>query len=75
MRLGKEIIRDNQQCYYTAKPGVARPWKDIVKWCEKTYGPDAGSANSRWYRNDIVQGGKLWFRDEQDLTMFMLKWS
>lgn len=75
MRLGKEIIRANQQYYYTAKPGVTRPWQDIVKWCTQTYGPDAGSTDCRWYCNDVVQGGKLWFRDEQDFTMFVLRWS
>ena len=80
MRIGKEVIRGGQQYYYTAKPGTAKPWKEITEWCVQNYGPDAENASSsypdsRWYRNDIVQGGKLWFKDEQDLIMFLLRWS
>ena len=73
MRLGKEIDRSGCH-YYTAKPGITRPWKKIVAWCAQTYGPPSGPTN-RWHRNDMVKGGKLWFRDEQDLAWFNLKWS
>lgn len=73
MRLSEETDRSGRH-YYTAKPGESRPWKKIVAWCAQEYGP-AGGVGSRWSRNDIVKGGKLWFRDEQDLVWFTLKWS
>lgn len=73
MRLGEETDRSGCH-YYTAKPGTARPWKKIVAWCAQTYGPPSGPDN-RWHRNDIVKGGKLWFRDKQDLVWFSMKWS
>lgn len=72
MKLGEETGRSGQQ-YYTAKPELTRSWKEIVSWCAQTYGPPDGPGN-RWHRNDIVKGGKLWFRDEQDLTWFLIKW-
>ena len=73
MKLSEETDRKGQH-YYTAKPGLARPWQDIVAWCILMYGPPSGSKN-RWHRNDIVKGGKLWFRDKKDLEWFVLKWN
>jgi hypothetical protein len=73
MILSKETDRSGQQ-YYTAKPGTTRPWQEIVTWCAQTYGPP-GSPSNRWHRNDIVKGGKLWFKNEQDLMWFNLKWA
>jgi len=73
VRLSTETDRSGCH-YYTAKPGTTRPWKEIVAWCAREYGP-AGGPNSRWARNDIVKGGKLWFKDEQDFVWFTLKWA
>ena len=72
MRLSEETDRSGCH-YYTAKPGESRHWKKIVDWCAQTYGPPS-SADNRWHRNDIVKGGKLWFRDKQDLVWFLIKW-
>lgn len=40
---------------------------DVYDWCVKTYGPPG----DRWY----VYYGKYMFKNEQDRTMFVLKWS
>ena len=73
MRLGKETVCG--QLYYTVKPGLTRPWQEIVAWCAKTYGPPTAILD-RWGQNKVtVKGGKLWFRYEQDVVCFTLKWS
>jgi hypothetical protein len=73
MRLCKETVCG--QLYYTVKPGLTRPWQEIVAWCARTYGPSTAILD-RWGQNRIiVSGGKLWFRDEQDLAWFNLKWA
>ena len=49
-------------------------WNNLLTWCYESFGPrgDAWSAKShRWYANS----GKLFFRDDADLTAFLLKWS
>lgn len=75
MRLTHENVYG--QTYYAVKCNKNKPWpwKSVVAWCEKTYGPPVFGTNSRWYKNDIVTNGKIWFRDEQDLFWFSLKWS
>lgn len=49
-------------------------WATIEKWCVQNFGhvgdPWADSSD-RWYLN----GGTFWFRNEADLTLFMLKWA
>ena len=54
-------------------------WNDMMEWCVETFGPTAPIwgesktpiANHRWYANN----SKFWFRDEADLTLFILRWS
>lgn len=72
MRLSTEIYRG--QMYYTARPDKGLSWPKIESWCTQTYGP-AGGPGNRWSFNTIVQGGKLWFKDEKDLLWFRMKWS
>lgn len=49
-------------------------WKDMQEWCEATMDRTAKDGvwtpDQRWY----VNGGKFWFRDEADRTMFLMKW-
>ena len=72
MRMKQETYRG--QLYYTARPGEGSPWREIQAWCTQMYGP-AGGPGDRWSSNDIVKGGKLWFKDEQDIMWFRMKWS
>jgi hypothetical protein len=71
--------------YYTLKPGFFAPWKEIISWCVQSFGPVVGSIwadeewvdgkapgpGGRWYLN----GGKIWFREKDDMAYFILRWS
>jgi hypothetical protein len=75
--------------YHTAQPtwapdGVSTGyfnsgWNDMMEWCVETFGPTAPIwgesrapvSNHRWYANN----SKFWFRDEADLTLFLLRWA
>ena len=67
--------------YHTVKPqgwmyhGDNPDWNKIVTWVVVTYGPTATDGvwtpGQRWY----VNNAKFWFRDLEDITLFMLKWS
>ena len=59
--------------YYTVRP-VLYSWIEMEEWARSKYGepstiwePECG----RWYMNN----SKFWFRNESDLTMFLLKWA
>jgi len=43
---------------------------DHIKWCENAFGPQEfqDDQHPRWY----YRSGKFHFRDEDDMTMFML---
>lgn len=64
--------------YRTVAPPL-RNWGAMTTWCTETFGPSTGSiwghqtptVGERWYQNNA----KFWFRDEKDLTMFILRWS
>jgi hypothetical protein len=71
--------------YYTVQPmgyawyeGEAR-WAEMMEWTTEHFGKCgsvwkdnlAPAVNHRWYAND----SKFWFRNEEDLTMFVLRWS
>jgi len=64
--------------YYTAEP-IGGNWQKMEAWCYQTFGDDsypiwgentAPEPAQRWYKNNR----KLWFRNEADRTMFVLKW-
>ena len=65
--------------YHTVYP-VGGDWRAMEEWGIQTYG-QIGSVwrkdfkvlepGSRWYMNDR----RFWFRDERDLTLFLLRWS
>ena len=72
--------------YTTVKPVFAEideiaTWYDMEDWCVKVFGNIIGSIwadplgmgnpDKRWFMNN----SKFWFRDEKDVTMFLLRWS
>ena len=61
--------------YLTVHPTNGTRWDDMTVWMVKTFGPSAWNGvwtpDQRWYANNA----KFWFRDEKDLTMFILRWS
>jgi len=66
---------DNQPKWpYWIKPlnYSAREWNELGDWVVDTMGnSDWSVEHARW----VGSNQKYWFRDEQDRTMFILKWS
>ena len=46
-------------------------WRNQLEWMIKTYGRRTGTTKDRWRAHN----GCYWFRDESDLTLFILRWS
>ena len=49
---------------------------EIKKWCWQTYGSPGHqhlTAETRWLDN--VKDGEVLFNNQEDLTLFVLKWS
>ena len=45
---------------------------ELVTWVHEQFGPVGGTLiGQRWYFNDF----HLWFRDDEDLTLFLLRWT
>jgi hypothetical protein len=61
--------------YYTVHPVTGSQWHGMMQWMVDTFGPSAidgvWTPNMRWYANNA----KFWFRNEKDLTMFVLRWA
>ena len=60
------------QLYHTVEP--INKWCEIHKWCVELFGTEDSiwdNYNGRWYMNDR----RIWFRDESDLLVFILRWS
>ena len=52
---------------------LGQEYNEIIAWCNDTFGahPKRPDAWSRWW----VGIGEIYFRDEQDLVMYKLKWT
>ena len=61
--------------YLTVHPTNGWHWNEMMEWIVTTFGPTAHDGvwtpNMRWYANN----SKFWFREEKDLTMFIIRWS
>ena len=61
--------------YLTVHPTNGTRWDDMMVWMIKQFGPSAWNGvwtpDQRWYANNA----KFWFRNEEDLLMFVLRWS
>lgn len=61
--------------YLTVHPSNGWHWNEMMAWMIETFGPTAHDGvwtpSMRWYANNA----KFWFRNEKDLTMFILRWS
>lgn len=62
--------------YWTVRPFLndAVKWDEIDDWCVQAFGPSPKDGiwtpGARWYANNL----KYWFRNESDLTAFVLRW-
>lgn len=49
-------------------------WDSLTDWCKDTFGGTGDLFNqepvAKWYANS----GRIWIRDEKDLTAFLLRW-
>ena len=52
---------------------LGQEYNEIIAWCNDTFGahPKKPDAWSRWW----VGIGEIYFRDEQDLVMYQLRWA
>jgi hypothetical protein len=61
--------------YLTVHPDNGRQWNEMMDWMVETFGPSADDGvwtpRMRWYANN----SKFWFRNEEDRTLFILRWS
>jgi hypothetical protein len=61
--------------YLTVHPNNSSAWNEMMVWMIEQFGPSAEDGvwtpDMRWYANN----SKFWFREEKDLTMFILRWS
>ena len=69
--------------YITVRPNfsfnrnnfLVQSWYDMECWCITQFGPTpedgVWTPNARWYMNNE----KFWFRDQTDLSWFILRWS
>ena len=63
--------------YHVAKPiNAAQQWPHMMSWVIQTFGPITAkdgmwTPGQRWYANNA----KFWFRNQADLTLFLLRWN
>jgi hypothetical protein len=62
--------------FYTVEP-IGGNWREMEQWAIDTFGESSSlwvnpedMDKCRWFGNDR----KFWFRNEEDRTMFVLKW-
>jgi hypothetical protein len=63
---------------YHQSPKMPKAWAR-VEWCREQFGESmridgryrSNAVNERWYRS----GGRLYFRDEKVLLLFLMKWA
>jgi hypothetical protein len=76
-----EIDKDVLQCgkgqwYYVAFNHMHGGYKEIATWCYNTFGypgPQTDTQYPRW--KDGIIYGEIAFNNEQDRTLFVLKWA
>jgi hypothetical protein len=66
--------------YRTVRPSLVDwynvlDWHSMELWCNAQFGPTPNDGvwtpGARWYMNN----SKFWFRNEADLSWFILRWS
>lgn len=65
---------------YNRSPKIANTFmSERVKWCHEIFGPQFGEKRPKtgWHWNDrrwFYRGKFLYFKHEEDLTLFLLRW-
>ncbi len=80
IKLRKQVwngVAYNQATPYLASwsfTDIIDTWDSLRDWCIKQFGPEGspcGVYPERWYLN----GGRFFFKEDSDLTLFLLRWS
>ncbi len=76
--LKKSVVLRDGSVYNLAIPYLLNEnsilWDEMINWCVCTFGPEGDldrATLDTWY----YSGGGFCFRDEANLTMFVLRWS
>ena len=60
--------------YGVSKQELQRDWLKLEDWCYSTFGKrplnEWPASSDRWF----VNNSSFWFRDHDDLLMFLLRW-
>jgi len=62
--------------WYVAAFTTPKNYYDIAKWCYNTFGEPGfihNTQRTRWA--DDIHYGEIYFSNEEDLLMFILRWS
>lgn len=46
--------------------------KEMYEWCEQQFGPSDSHVPRRWFRHFT---GKFYFKNDEDMNWFLLRWS
>ena len=69
------IISQDMQAGNWNESWFNQTWHDMELWCNAQFGPTPNDGvwthGARWYMNNA----KFWFRDEADLSWFLLRWA
>ena len=80
MTVGENYNKARAEFWVTPAYNIGIPWEDTVErnraireWCENTYGPkgDWHDPDCRWHASNH----RYIFHNEEDRTMFILRWS
>ena len=76
MRLEAEERTMHGCRFHTVAPiNAAHLWPEMMEWVVNTFGPSSPDGvwtpGYPWYANNA----RFWFRNEQDLHVFLLRWS
>lgn len=61
--------------WYRADFTLPKNYREIIEWCHTTFGQPGflQDSTARWA--DDIWYGEVYFRDNEDLMMFVLRWS
>jgi hypothetical protein len=48
-------------------------WGDVIKWCNEMCGNGGGHKSCRW-RANWLDGRRIFFKHEEDVLLFTLRW-
>ena len=65
-----------EKSFHRAEFTLPKNYREIIDWCHATYGAPGfllDGKQTRWA--DDIWYGEVYFRDKEDLVLFVLRWS